>query len=240
MIGDFSLVCDGEQLMGTERLPEGGAANGLSVVLLHGAGIGSRERLLPVLDAFAGHGCRALALDFSGHGESSGVQRELTLERRFTQAAALIEERVPADGRLGLVGFSMSGQTVADLLGLYGPRVATVGLCAPAVYAPEAWTVPFGDGDGAFSEIIRTPDGWRKSAALDVFRSHPGHAVLAVPGTDDVIPPEVTAAVADALADGGRLERLTFPRAPHQLGMWLRDHEEDRRRFVAAVVGGAA
>ena len=41
-------------------------------MLLPGAGNGSEERLLPLLDAFTGHGCHALAFDLSGHGDSTG------------------------------------------------------------------------------------------------------------------------------------------------------------------------
>ncbi|MGW1378455.1 hypothetical protein ACWD6P_29880 [Streptomyces sp. NPDC002446] len=86
----------------------------------------------------------------------------------------------------------MSGQTVADLVAHYGSRVAAIGLCAPAVYAARAWTVPFRAG---FTEIIRAPESWRTSSALEVFRSHrplSTRAVLATPANDAVIPPAVT------------------------------------------------
>lgn len=47
----------------------------------------------------------------------------------------------------------MSGQTVADLLGHYGSRVAALGLLAPAVYPRRAWDLAF---DAGFTEVIRT------------------------------------------------------------------------------------
>ncbi|MFI1680380.1 alpha/beta hydrolase [Streptomyces sp. NPDC020607] len=185
---------------------------------------------------FAARGCRALALDFSGHGESTGSTRELSLARRYAQALAVVEERVPASDDLILVGFSMSGQTVADLVAHFGPRVTGIGLCAPAVYANEAWPLPFGDGNGRFTEIIRTPDRWRDSSALDVYRGFGGRAVLVVPGTDAVIPPSVTAAVTEALAARARFTRLELRDADHMLGSWLRDHAADRRRLVNALL----
>jgi pimeloyl-ACP methyl ester carboxylesterase len=209
-----------------------------TAVLLHGAGHGSRERLLPLLDEFVAHGCRALAFDFSGHGESSGELAELSLRRRFEQAVAVIDARVPEDGPLVLVGFSMSGQTVADLARHYGERVVALGLCAPAVYAAEAWEVPFGHGDGEFSEIIRRPGSWRRSPALEVLRVYEGRAVLVVPGTDAVIPPEVTEAVQEALACRSQFTRLELPEADHQLGRRLRDHEDERQELVAALLTG--
>ncbi|MFF7525064.1 alpha/beta fold hydrolase [Streptomyces pseudovenezuelae] len=209
-----------------------------TAVLLHGAGRGSKQRLLPLLDEFVAHGCRALAFDFSGHGQSSGALAELSLRRRFEQAVAVIDAHTPADGPLVLVGFSMSGQTVADLARHYGERVVALGLCAPAVYAGEAWDVPFGHGDGEFSEIIRRPDSWRRAPALDALRAHEGRAVLAVPGTDAVIPPEVTEAVQEALAFRSQFTRLELPDVDHQLGRWLGDHADARRALVSELLTG--
>jgi pimeloyl-ACP methyl ester carboxylesterase/aminoglycoside phosphotransferase (APT) family kinase protein len=236
-LSPFGHDHDGERLSGVYG-GDDSAPDRPSVVLLHGAGNGSKERLLPLLDEFVARGCHGVAFDFSGHGDSTGTLRELSLRRRFEQAVAVIDARIPAGGPLILVGFSMSGQTVADLVGHYGERVAALGLCAPAVYAGEAWDVPFGAGDGRFSEVIRRPDGWRTAPALDVLRAYEGRAVLAVPGTDAVIPPAVTEAVQDALAARAQLARLELPDAEHQLGLWFRDHADARRDFVDAVLTG--
>lgn len=233
MLSSFTFRHDGERLSGVYG---GGGPDRATAVVLHGAGNGSKERLAPVLAEFAGRGCGVLALDFSGHGESSGELRELSLRRRFEQAVAVIDARVAADGPLVLVGFSMSGQTVADLVGHYGTRVSAIGLCSPAVYAAAAWELPFGDGDGPFSELIRTPDSWREAPALDVLRAYEGRAVLAVPGRDEVIPPAVTEAVQDALAARSQYSRLELPDAGHRLGLWFLDHADDLRAFADALL----
>jgi pimeloyl-ACP methyl ester carboxylesterase len=231
----FGYEHDGERLSGVY---DGGRPAGTTtVVLLHGAGHGSKERLLPLLAEFVARGCRGLALDFSGHGDSTGALRELSLRRRCEQAVAVIDAYAP-DGPLVLVGFSMSGQTVADLAGHYGGRVTALGLCAPAVYAAEAWDVPFGDGDGRFSEIIRRPDSWREAPALDTLRAYEGRAVLAVPTTDAVIPPSVTEAVQHALSSRAQFTRLELPDATHMVGQWFQDHAGDRTAFVDAVLAG--
>jgi pimeloyl-ACP methyl ester carboxylesterase len=230
----FTQDFDGERLSGAH----GGGGTAPTAVLLHGAGNGSKERLLPLLGEFTAHGRRAIAFDFSGHGESSGRLAGSSLRRRFEQAVAVIDARAPADEPLVLVGFSMSGQTVADLAAHYGGRVAALALCAPAVYAAEAWDVPFGRGDGRFSALIRRPDSWRDSAALAALRAYEGRAVLVVPGTDHVIPPAVTEAVQDALRTRARFTRLDLPDADHHLGRWLRDHAEDRRQLVASLLTG--
>ncbi|MEU7379914.1 alpha/beta fold hydrolase [Streptomyces sp. NPDC042207] len=235
-LSSFGHDHDGERLSGVYG--GDGGADLPTVVLLHGAGNGDARRLLPLLAEFVARGCRGVAFDFSGHGESTGALRELSLRRRFEQAVAVIDAQVPAGGPLILVGFSMSGQTVTDLARHYGERVVALGLCAPAVYADEAWDVPFGTGNGRFSEIIRRPGGWRGASALDVLRAYEGRAVLAVPGTDTVIPPAVTEAVQDALSTRAQFTRLELPDAGHTLGLWLRDHAGDRRDFVDAVLTG--
>ncbi|GAA1086093.1 alpha/beta hydrolase [Kitasatospora arboriphila] len=230
----FPVDADGERLAAVALAPD--APNGLTAVALHGAGDSDTRRLLPLLGDLAARGCRALALDFSGHGASSGRLADLSLERRLRQAAALIDRH--ADGEeLVLVGFSMSGQTVADLTARYGPRVRAVGLCAPAVYAREAWPVPFGAG---FTGIIRRPGSWRDSAALTALEGFGGRSVLAVPGRDEVIPAEVTAAVGRALAARSDHRRLELPDAVHRLGRWFGEHPVPRRRFVAVLLDGVA
>jgi len=234
MLFDFTHDHDGERLSGVY----GGDPSGVTAVVLHGAGTSSSERLLPLVREFVAHGCRGIAFDFSGHGESTGRIGELSLRRRFEQAVAVIDAYVGVDGPLALVGFSMSGQTVADLVAHYGERVAALGLCAPAVYAAEAWDVPFKDGNGRFSRIIRQPESWREAPALQVLRAYEGRAVLGVPGTDAVIPSAVTESVQDALAARARYTRFDLPDAQHQLGMWFRDHGDDRRELVAAVLTG--
>ncbi|MES9505253.1 alpha/beta fold hydrolase [Streptomyces sp. NPDC000609] len=234
MLSDFTHDHDGERLSGVC----GGEPSRGTAVLLHGAGTGSKERLLPLVREFVAHGCRAVAFDFSGHGESTGKLGELSLRRRFEQAMCVIEAYAGPDAPLVLVGFSMSGQTVADLARHYGDRVVSLGLCAPAVYAAEAWNEPFGNGNGRFSGIIRRPDSWREAPALDALRAYEGRAVLAVPGTDEVIPPAVTEAVQEALAARARYTRFDLPDASHQLGLWFREHGDERREFVAAVLTG--
>jgi pimeloyl-ACP methyl ester carboxylesterase/aminoglycoside phosphotransferase (APT) family kinase protein len=232
----FTHVIDGERLEGLST--RDGEQARATAVLLHGAGNGSKERLVPWLAEFAAHGCHALAFDFSGHGESSGLLSELSLRRRFEQAVSVIDALARGDVPLVLVGFSMSGQTVADLVRHYGDRVAALGLCAPAVYAGEAWDVPFGAGNGPFSELIRRPGSWRASPALDVLRTYEGRAVLVVPGTDEVIPPAVTEAVSEALARRAQFTHRELPDAGHRLGVWFRDHPGDRRACVTALLTG--
>ncbi|MQY10450.1 RNA pyrophosphohydrolase [Streptomyces sp. RB5] len=226
----FVVEADGERLSGVET-----GSGGTAAVLMHGAGQSSKDRFTGLLRDLAERGVHALAFDFSGHGDSSGELSRLSLERRFAQARSVIDERIAGDAGLVLVGFSMSGQTVADLTAHYGPRVRSIGLGAPAVYARRAWPLRFGDG---FTGVIRTPDSWRDSAALDAYRDFAGRAVLAVPAADAVIPPAVTEEVARALGERSRFTRLVYEDATHHLGQWYRDNPGLRRAFAAALLTG--
>ncbi|MFI0975693.1 alpha/beta hydrolase [Streptomyces sp. NPDC021093] len=234
----FSIDCDGETLSCAEVVPRASRApSPLAAVVLHGAGNGDKQSPTVLATHLAARGHHALAFDFSGHGASTGLLRELSLRRRFEQARTVIDSQLPAARGLLLIGFSMSGQTVADLAAHYGPRVAAVGLGAPAVYAAEAWPVPFGAG---FTGIIRTPDSWRTSPALDALRDLPGtaRAVLATPAVDAVIPPTVTEAVDKALdSSDAYYSRLVFPAADHRMSMWFASDGTSRTAFLDALLG---
>ena len=224
---------DGEQLSVYTVAARTETGDPHGVVVLHGAGTGDKERTLPLAEDFAAHGHPAVAFDFSGHGESTGALRELSLRRRRDQAAGVIAEVFEPQLPLVLVGFSMSGQTVADLMELHGERVAAIVLCAPGIYGPQAWDVPFG---GGFTELIRQPGSWRTSAALDTYARFDGRAVLVLPEHDDVIPSGVTSLIGSALAKRSDFTTLRLPGAGHQLGLWLAGHPEDRQRVVTTAL----
>nr|WP_229897755.1 alpha/beta hydrolase [Streptomyces finlayi] len=234
----FTLPCDGEVLSCVTVRPVIPAPAPLAVLVLHGAGNGDKQSPAVLAAAFADRGHHALAFDFSGHGDSTGTLGGLSLRRRFEQARTVVDTCLPTDAPLVLVGFSMSGQTVADLAAHYRNRLAAIGLGAPAVYAAQAWPVAF---DAGFTGIIRTPDSWRKSPALDVFRELPEgvRAVLATPAVDAVIPPAVTEAVDEALgASRAEYVRVVLPEADHRLSLWFASEAKAREGFVDVLLGG--
>ncbi|WP_329180412.1 alpha/beta hydrolase [Streptomyces decoyicus] len=113
----FTIDCDGETLSCAAIEPLRTPTNPrtpLAAVVLHGAGTSDKTRHTALMADFAARGHHALACDFSGHGNSTGQLGELSLQRRFRQARAVIDHCVPAGSSLALIGFSMSGQTVAD------------------------------------------------------------------------------------------------------------------------------
>ncbi|WP_280671002.1 MULTISPECIES: alpha/beta hydrolase [unclassified Kitasatospora] len=212
-----------------------GARAGLSAVVLHGAGTADQYVHQQLARLLAERGCQSVSPDFSGHGASTGLLQKLSLERRFQQARAVIDELVPAGDQLLLVGASMSGQTVADLLCHYGSRVPAVALLAPAVYPRRAWSLPF---DAGFTEVIRTREAWRDSAALETYADFTGRAVLAVPAEDHVIPPAVNRALVQALSSRADFTHLEFSDATHHLGRYFQAHPQKCAHLADLLVGG--
>lgn len=244
----FALESDGEVLDVTLVEPahdddddrseyeggDGGPARS-TVLIMHGAGTASQQRMLPLAEDFARRGHTAVVFDFSGHGQSTGQLPDLSLRRRRDQARSVVERVVAADSPLLLLGFSMSGQTVADLVDVYGERITTIGLFSPAVYDAAAWDVPFGAG---FTDLIRRPDSWRDTHALASLAGFRGRAVLVLPERDDVIPPDVTRLIAQTLQNRPEAEfrELRITGSAHQLGLWLAEHPQDRAAVVDAFV----
>jgi len=226
----FKLRQDGEHLDVT-RISMADPPLGTALIL-HGAGTASKTRTYPLAKDLSASGFDVISFDFSGHGESSGDIRELSLERRHAQAAGIIESLVDSDRRLTLVGFSMSGQTIGDLLASHGDRIDRIALCSPAVYPQNAWTIPF---TGEFSKAIRIDDAWRNSRALEQFIRFKGRAVLVIPGEDLVIPSAVTFEIECALQTHADFVGITFGEATHRIGEWLENHPESRRHLVRAL-----
>ncbi|GAA2104517.1 hypothetical protein GCM10009759_40760 [Kitasatospora saccharophila] len=240
---ESTVEADGERLACTVVEPDAPTASAparpLTALLMHGAGSGDRHRCLPLARELAAAGCRAVVFDFAGHGASSGALGELSLARRARQARAVLDRCAPT-GPLLLVGFSMSGQTVADLLRMpeLAVRTESVALCAPAAYAREVSELPFAKQE--FTNRLRQEGSWRSSTAFETLAAFGGRAVLVLPAADGVIPAGVTEALDAALRTrpAAAYARLTLPGADHLLGRWLGEHPEECERVAAALLEG--
>lgn len=198
-------------------------------VFLHGGGEASKERFIDLMRELARLGHTSWAFDFYGQGDSPGRLHEQSLATRESQARRVID--LCGSSRVVLVGFSMSGQTVCDLVA--SPPSVEIGgvlLGAPAAFAAEARDASFG---GEFGAIIRMPGSWRRTTAFHNLASFAGARALVTPEFDDVIPREVSDGYRHAVGVGG--SRIELPGAPHQLGLWLGQHRRHRAR-VAKVL----
>lgn len=105
------------------------------VVLIHGHG-GSREENVGfacVADALAAQGIGSIRMDFPGCGESTESFRLNTMTNMKADVAAAIEyvkANVPA-GKIGVMGYSMGGRIILEMLA-EGAQFDAVAFLAPA------------------------------------------------------------------------------------------------------------
>lgn len=233
VIDGGSLAVSQEVLSYLEVVPEQAATREEHVVILPGSGC-TKSMNQALAKDFADLGHRALSLDFSGHGESSGDFADLTLARRRDQAAALIEARIPAQRPVVLVGFSMSGQTVADLIEVFGERVTGIALGAPAIYPRALREVPF--GDPSFLQLLSDPDTWPDSPALAAFRTFRGKALLLVPEHDEQVPAPMTELIEQSMRANPRFAKQAIPGADHGLDEWFDQHPTVRQSLIKTLL----
>lgn len=204
------------------------------VLILHGAGNSNKLRYEPIMTDLAAVGINTLAFDFSGHGDSSGELCELSLRRRYIQARELLGRVVEkaGQGRIVVMGFSMSGQTVCDLLRSDGDALSGAVLCCPAVYTADAYDLEFGNSE--FTQVIRMQGSWRKSSAFSALEQFRGKILVVRPRVDDVIPEEVSQRILESCPEGG-LDEFLLPDAGHQLAQWFASNSVDRESLVTRV-----
>lgn len=230
-----SLAVDGELLACLEVC---GDQDRATVLILHGAGESRKERYLPLMTGLAEAGLASVAFDFSGHGESTGALGELSLERRHRQARGVLADLLRRRGGSPVIvmGFSMSGQTVCDLLAGDGdadrgvPSAAV--LCCPAVYSRDAYGIPF--GDPAFTRVLRRKGSWSDSPAFEALLGYHRPLLVVRPQVDEVIPEEISARIVGSRPPGLTREYVVEG-ASHQLMRRFTDRPGELRHVVALV-----
>jgi uncharacterized protein len=202
-----------------------------NAIILHGAGASKRQRYYPIAEELLKNGIGVVLFDFSGHGESTGELKDLSLARRQAQAASVIDSVVPADSPLYLCGFSMGAQTVCDILPRYGGRTEAVLLGCPAIYAADVQGTRF--GDPAFTGRLREHESWTASGAPASLSGFGGKTVIAIGDRDEIIPDGVVGLLKAAAKD------LTFKEyagAPHALAAWLESHPGELTGLTGALL----
>jgi len=198
-----------------------------NVVILHGAGASNRKRYYALARAITRRGYGVILFDFSGHGDSTGELRHLSLARRLLQARGVVDAIVPKESKLYLIGFSMSGQTICDLLPAYGERVQAILLGCPGIYTQSAQAMAFGGGE--FTTKIRVADSWKDSVAFSELSDFEGKAVIVIGEHDQVIPGEVVTSLKLAAKHPTYIE---YPDVDHQLAVWLAAHSDEQEKLL--------
>jgi pimeloyl-ACP methyl ester carboxylesterase len=121
----------------------------------------------------------------------------------------------------------MGGHIALSLLRAH--QVETLLLIAPAIYAMEAFAVPFGPG---FSEIIRRNESWQRADVLEPLQSFRGNLLIYVGEDDAVIPPGVIDLLDEHSPNASTKRIVRVPGWGHRLPVWLA--EDQAARMVLA------
>ena len=196
------------------------------LLVLHGGGQSNRERFRLLRENFLAHGVGSVAFDCIGHGETGGDLRQTSLQSRTTQACAVIDS-LALPQPFSVLAASMGGYTAVRLLPRYA--VANLILLGPAIYATEAYTVPFNAG---FTDIIRRPNSWESSDAWDLLEGFTGRLLLVAGERDSVIPPGVIRRVYDSARNAKPRTLFVAPGASHLILTDLRANAPDQLDHV--------
>jgi pimeloyl-ACP methyl ester carboxylesterase len=185
------------------------------LVLLHGAGLGTRDRYRSFRASLAQRSIGSLAFDFIGFGETGGDIGDSSLKSRTEQAFAVMDA-MKMEGPFFLLGSSMGAYTAVKLLEIYA--VEGIIFFVPAVYDIAAYAVPFGE---EFSNIIRKNKSWMASDAWNILQAYRGRMLLVAAGKDDVIPGDVIRRIYQASINASSREQYTVQQSPHLLIHYL-------------------
>ncbi|MEH6577473.1 MAG: alpha/beta fold hydrolase [Amphritea sp.] len=207
-----------------------GPSNTSALLVLHGAGVATRERFLPLRERLAEFDITSTALDFLGHGATGGQISDSSLARRTDQALALVnsQDHKPP---LAILGSSMGAynaikiteQISVDLLILF----------VPGMYTPAAYRVPFGK---EFSRIIRRDRSWSESDAWEILSKFTGSLLVVESENDTVIPKEIPERLISSATRAQRREHLKVAGATHQIAKYLSENPEDFDTVVRKIL----
>jgi hypothetical protein len=215
---DFQIPFDGHTLVG-DVLTGAGPPR---LLVLHGAGQACRERFREIREHFLARGVGSVAFDCIGHGDTGGDLKSSSLRSRTEQARAVVEV-VGLPRPFSVLGASMGGYTAVTLLRHYA--IANLLLVVPAMYAAEAYPVPFNDG---FTGIIRRPESWQASDAWVLLSRFTGRLLLVAGENDTVIPPGVIHRIYESAANVKERTLYVAPGASHMVLTDLRAKDPGR------------
>ncbi len=222
----FRVPFDGHVLVGDVMAEE----EPPRLLVLHGAGKSCRVRFRELREHFLGHGIGSVAFDCIGHGDTGGDLKSTSLQSRTEQACAVIEAVGPARP-LSILAASMGGYTAVKLTERY--PVANLVLVCPAMYAAEAYAVPF---NGGFTDIIRRPGSWEASDAWGILSRFRGRLLVVAGENDAIIPPDVIRGIYDSAASAQERTLYVAPGASHMVITDLRANDPARLAEVMALM----
>lgn len=200
-----------------------------SFVFIHGAGVGTKERIHTFSEVLLEHNISMFAFDQSGAGKDAPQLSQSSLEARTDEAKFAIGE-FAATGGLTICGSSMGGEIAIRMLEFF--PVKNLILFCPGIYDERAFPVRFDQG---FTDIIRQPESWRNSYTFSLLRAFTGNLLIVIGSEDTVIPSAVIQSLDQAAVQTNRKEVMWIPGCPHGYQGWLAEHP-DMSHVVAQKV----
>lgn len=205
----------GVEVLAADRLEVEGRA---SCLVLHGgAATSERSHWLGLRQNLASHGLGTLAVDFSGHGESS-ARTPNSLSKRYDEAIAALQYLDEAEPR-AVIGISMSAEIAVRIAAAPNNRIGRLVTLVGAAYDSAAFAVPFGP---AFTKILRTAQSWRRSVVFEQIASFPGRLTVVRATEDTVVPATIGELLIANAKRAEHTEIVDIPNTDHALGMALR------------------
>ncbi|WP_081596867.1 alpha/beta fold hydrolase [Cupriavidus sp. HMR-1] len=204
---DTFAIEAGTETLAADRI----SANGKTQCLfLHGAGSSSRARWLHLRLALAKQGVGSVAIDFSGHGDSS-ARTPGSLAKRYSEACHALGY-VDADEPRVVVGVSMSGEIAVRLAVQASHRISGLVTIVGAAYDPAAFDVAFGP---RFTEILRNHESWRRSEIFSAIQSFAGRVTVIQASEDDVVPAAIGGDLVRNAVHAEHVEQLVLTGVGH-------------------------
>jgi dienelactone hydrolase len=211
-----------------------------AIVIVHGSGRVTRERLMSDAGALGARGAAVLVYDKRGVGESTGVYRPMAvhdsserIDELADDAAAAVEylaSRVEIDrGRIGLMGGSEAGWVMPLGASRTEHAAFVIALSGPAVSSGEEALFSDLTGDGsrptspaAEAEIdgqLASFTGPRGFDPRPILEGHRVRTLWILGGRDRSIPPRQSERVLEGIRAGGNsaIDLRVFPTADHNL-----------------------
>jgi len=200
-------------------------------VSFHGAGASVQETLLNVIaKPMSVQAMNILAIDFSGHGISTGILTQGSLKKRVLEAQAAINGYANTQ-KLVVCGASMGGYIAIKMLESY--PVDTLILFCPALYDGKAYDVQFDQG---FTDIIRQHESWRNTDVTKALEAFTGNLLIVMGEQDTVIPAGVIEIIDQHTPNTRKKEIYTIPECPHKINLWLLDHPAALKRLQHKIL----
>jgi hypothetical protein len=201
-----------------------------SLMVLHGAGKGSRHRFEPLRAELGSRGISSVAFDCVGHGDTSGALDGTTLKSRTDQALSVLSQ-TGFKQPFTVLGSSMGAYTAVKLCEHL--PIQNLILFVPAMYTVTAYEIPFGV---EFSSCIRQPDSWRHSDAWAILSRFTGNILIVRAEKDEVIPIGVIESIKQASSNAASIVEHAVAGAPHPLAQHLAENPKQFQEVVELIM----